>query len=102
MAYTFFRAQGDGHGKSLVEEDKVGLAKELLAKAEGARSACPPTTSVAAAFKEDAEHRTASVTGDPEGWMGLDIGPITRTAFAEEVRKARDRLLERARWASSR
>jgi len=44
---------------------------------------------VAAAFKEDAEHRTAGVSQIPDGWMGLDIGPMTRTAFAEEVRKAR-------------
>jgi len=88
MAYTFFRAQGMATGKSLVEEDKVGLAKELLAKAKG-KIRLPTDHVVAAAFKEDAEHRTAGVSQIPDGWMGLDIGPMTRTAFAEEVRKAR-------------
>jgi phosphoglycerate kinase len=88
MAYTFFRAQGMATAKSLVEEDKVGLARELLAKAKG-KIRLPTDHVVAAAFKEDAEHRTAGVSQIPDGWMGLDIGPMTRTAFAEEVRKAR-------------
>jgi len=88
MAYTFFRAQGLATGKSLVEEDKVAMAKELLAKAKG-KIHLPTDHVVAAAFKADAEHRTASVREIPEGWMGLDIGPITRMAFGEEVRGAK-------------
>ena len=88
MAYTFFRAQGLATGKSLVEEDKVPLAKELLAKAKG-KLRLPLDHVVAAAFKEDAEHRTTGVAEIPDGWMGLDIGPTTRLAFAEEVRKAK-------------
>jgi phosphoglycerate kinase len=88
MAYTFFRAQGMGTGKSLVEEDKVAMAKELLAKAKG-KIRLPTDHVVAAAFKEDAEHRTLGVAEVPEGWMGLDIGPATRKAFADEVRAAR-------------
>jgi phosphoglycerate kinase len=88
MAYTFFRAQGMATGKSLVEEDKVKLAKDLLAKAKG-KIRLPIDHVVAAAFKEDAEHRTMGIAEIPDGWMGLDIGPITRLAFAEEVRKAK-------------
>jgi len=88
MAYTFFRAQGLSTGKSLVEEDRVAMAKELLAKAEG-KIHLPTDHVVAAAFKEDAEHRTAAVAEIPEGWMGLDIGPATRAAFGEQVRKAK-------------
>jgi phosphoglycerate kinase len=88
MAYTFFRAQGLATGKSLVEEDKVAMAKELLAKGKG-KIRLPTDHVVAAAFREDAEHRTVGVTEIPDGWMGLDIGPITRTAFGEEVRGAK-------------
>jgi phosphoglycerate kinase len=88
MAYTFFRAQGLATAKSLVEEDKVVLAKELLAKGKG-KIRLPTDHVVAAAFKEDAERRTVGVTEIPDGWMGLDIGPITRLAFGEEVRGAR-------------
>jgi phosphoglycerate kinase len=88
MAYTFFRAQGMATGKSLVEEDKVPLAKELLAKAKG-KLRLPTDHVVAAAFKEDAEHRVAGVAEVPDGWMGLDIGPATRRAFADEVGRAK-------------
>ena len=88
MAYTFFRAQGLATGKSLVEEDKVAMAKGLLAKAKG-KIHLPRDHVVAAAFKEDAEHRTAGVAETPDGWMGLDIGPITRMAFGERVRQAK-------------
>jgi phosphoglycerate kinase len=88
MAYTFFRAQGMATGKSLVEEDKVALARELLAKGKG-KIRLPTDHVAAAAFKEDAEHRTLGVAEIPEGWMGLDIGPVTRKAFADEVRAAK-------------
>ena len=88
MAYTFFRAQGLTTGKSLVEEDKVGLAKDLLARA-GGKIRLPVDHVVAAAFKEDAESRTVPVSEMPEGWMGLDVGPLTSTAFAGEVGRAR-------------
>jgi phosphoglycerate kinase len=88
MAYTFFRAQGIATGKSLVEEDKVPLATDLLAKARG-RIRLPTDHVVAAAFKEDAEHRTCDIHEIPDGWMGLDIGPMTRQSFAAEVGKAK-------------
>jgi len=88
MAYTFFRAQGLDTGKSLVEEDKVGLAQELLAKAQG-KIRLPQDHVVAAAFNADAEHKTMPANEFPEGWMGLDIGPATARAFAAQVLGAR-------------
>jgi 3-phosphoglycerate kinase len=88
MAYTFFRAKGFATGKSLVEEDKVGLARSLLEKAAG-KLILPQDHVVAAAFSADAERRTLPADQVPEGWMGLDVGPITALAFANEIRKAR-------------
>jgi len=88
MAYTFFRAQGLATGKSLVEEDKVELAKGLLARAKG-KIHLPVDHVVAAAFAADAERKVLPANQVPEGWMGLDIGPATATAFGEEVRDAR-------------
>jgi phosphoglycerate kinase len=88
MAYTFFRARGLVTGKSLVEGDKVALARTLLEKG-GAKLHLPVDHVVAAAFSADAERRTLPVTEIPEGWMGLDVGPETARAFADEIRKAR-------------
>ena len=87
MAYTFFKAQGLPTGQSLVEADKVELAKTLLAKAEG-KLRLPVDHVVAAAFSADAEHRTLPAGEVPDAWMGLDIGPRTTAAFAERVRGA--------------
>jgi phosphoglycerate kinase len=88
MAYTFFKAQGKDTGKSLVEADKVDLARTLLEKAKG-KIKLPSDHVVAAAFKADAEHRTLAVSEIPEGWMGLDIGPATAKAFAAEIQAAK-------------
>jgi phosphoglycerate kinase len=88
MAYTFFKAQGLATGKSLVEEDKVPLAKALLDKARG-KIKLPVDHVVAAAFKADAEHKTCPVSETPDGWMGLDIGPKTAKAFAAEAGEAK-------------
>jgi 3-phosphoglycerate kinase len=88
MAYTFFKARGLGIGKSLVEEDRVELARGLLETA-GGKIRLPIDHVVASAFKEDAEHRTLPVEQVPEGWMGLDIGPRTAVAFADEAGRAR-------------
>ena len=88
MAYTFLRAQGLATGKSLVEEDKVDLARSLLGKARG-KIHLPVDHVVAAAFQAEAERRTVPASEIPEGWMGLDIGPRTAAAFGDEVRKAR-------------
>jgi phosphoglycerate kinase len=71
-----------------VEEDKVELARGLLARS-GGKIHLPVDHVVAAAFREDAEHRTLPVDQTPDGWMGLDIGPRTAVAFAEEAGRAR-------------
>ena len=79
MAYTFLKAQGQPTGKSLVEEDKLELAKSLLEKA-GDKLMLPTDHVVAAEFAENAPNEVVTVI--PEGKMGLDIGPATREAFA--------------------
>jgi len=88
MAYTFLRAEGLLTGKSLVEEDKVELARRLLEKA-GPKLRLPMDHVVAAAFQEDAERRTLPVDQIPADWMGLDIGPATIKAYTETVRPAK-------------
>jgi phosphoglycerate kinase len=88
MAYTFFRAQGLDTQKSLVEADKIDLARGLLERAAG-KLRLPVDHVVAAAFKEDAERQTLPVAETPAGWMGLDIGPQTARAFAEEAGRAK-------------
>jgi phosphoglycerate kinase len=91
MAYTFLKAQGLPVGASLVEGDKVELARRLIgdARARGFRLMLPVDHVVAAAFKADAEHKITSVSQTPEGWMGLDIGPETVAAFAGEIASAK-------------
>jgi len=88
MAYTFLRAGGASTGKSLVEEDKIDLARGLMSRAAG-KIKLPVDHVVASAFKEDAERRTLPASQVPDGWMGLDIGPETARAFAAEIGKAR-------------
>jgi phosphoglycerate kinase len=88
MAYTFFKAQGKSIGKSLLEEDKIGLAKELLSKS-GGKIRLPEDHVVAAAFKADAERKTLPAAEIPEGWMGLDVGPATQQAYAREAAAAK-------------
>ncbi len=86
MAYTFLKAQGKPTGKSLVEEDKVELAKGLLASV-GSKLMLPSDHVVAAELKEGAECQV--VTQIPDGMMGLDIGPATVAAYSAEIAKAR-------------
>lgn len=84
MAYTFLKAQGLPIGKSLVEDDKLDLAKSLMASA-GAKLVLPIDHVVAIEFKAGADHQTVDLI--PEGTMALDIGPKTvelyKTAVAE-------------------
>jgi len=84
MAYTFFRAQGLGTGNSLVEEDKVDLARELLEEA-GDKLVLPSDHIVASAFAADAAHEILPVNQTPDGWMGLDIGPDTVAAYGDII-----------------
>jgi phosphoglycerate kinase len=88
MAYTFFRAQGLATAKSLVEEDKVELAKSLLQKGQG-KLHLPVDHVVAEKFDTNALSKTLPVSEIPDGWMGLDIGPVTQQVFSEQVRKAK-------------
>lgn len=90
MAYTFLRSQGLETGTSLVEEDQLSLATELLkiAKEQGVSLLLPGDHVVADKAKEGTP--TATIKGDiPLGKMGLDIGPETLTAYKREIAKAR-------------
>jgi phosphoglycerate kinase len=92
MAYTFLKAQGQGVGKSLVEEDKVGLAKELLqqAKAHHRKFMLPTDHVIADRIEPNALTKVVN-HGDPipANMMALDIGPETVEAFSEEISRAR-------------
>src|SRR5882724_2334132 len=92
MAYTFLKAQGKAVGKSLVEEDKVGLAKELLAETQSKKVRLLLPMDHVIADKIDASAKTQTVTTDqgiPDGQMGLDIGPETIAAFSKEIAGAK-------------
>jgi len=88
MTYTFLRAKGLPTGKSLVEEDKVDLARELLSEGR-AKLALPRDHVVASRFEASAETRTLPIGEIPDGWMGLDIGPATVAAYGEDIRKSK-------------
>ena len=90
MCFSFFRAQGIATGDSLVEEEGVELAREALEKADSSscRLRLPVDLVAGDSFSEDAEHRELDGMEVPDGWMGLDIGPRTAAAYAEEVEKA--------------
>ncbi|MEA4901014.1 phosphoglycerate kinase [Desulfitobacterium sp.] len=87
MANTFLKAQGYGVGKSLVEEDKLSLASELLAKAKvlGVEIVLPQDVVVAKEFKAEAEHRVVAADQIAEDEMALDIGPASAEAFAKQI-----------------
>ncbi|UEG55338.1 phosphoglycerate kinase [Mucilaginibacter daejeonensis] len=87
MAYTFAKAQGGNIGKSLVEDDKLELALELIAKAKskGVKLLLPTDSVIADAFSNDANTETAPNNNIKEGWMGLDIGPDSIAAFSNVV-----------------
>lgn len=90
MAYTFFKAQGLSIGNSLVEEDKIEYAKEMIhkAKEKGVSLYLPVDNVVAKEFKADAEW-TVVENDVPEGYMGLDIGPKTIKLFQDAVKNAK-------------
>jgi phosphoglycerate kinase len=86
MAYTFLKSQGLPTGKSLVEDDKLDLAKELLATS-GGKLMLPIDHAVSPEFKADAGY--AEVDTIPDGQMALDIGPKTIAAYTAEIAAAR-------------
>jgi phosphoglycerate kinase len=87
MCFSFFRAQRIATGDSLVEEEGVELARNALDKAESSdcRLMLPVDLVLADRFDAGAERREQDGTEVPDGWMGLDIGPRTATAYSEEV-----------------
>ncbi len=88
MMFTFLKAQGKEIGLSLVEEDKIVLAKSLIERA-GDKLMLPTDTVIASEFKNEAEHRTVSTDQIPTGWLGLDIGPETILRFGKEIAGAK-------------
>ena len=87
MANTFLAAQNHGIGKSLVEADKIDLARQLIdqAVAQGKKLLLPIDVRVAAAFDNDAENKVVDVGQVPDDWMILDIGPKSAELFAKEL-----------------
>src|ERR1700691_5324836 len=91
MAYTFLKSQGLPIGNSLVEADKLDLARKLIAEAKqrNFRLLLPTDHVLGAQFKPDTETQTTSVTSTPDGWMGLDIGPDTIARYSAELARAK-------------
>jgi phosphoglycerate kinase len=91
MANTFFKARGWETGTSLVEDDRVELARELLARAdrEGVRLLLPVDCVVAAAFEADAESKVVPADAMPAGWTMLDVGPRTVAAYRATILEAK-------------
>jgi len=91
MAYTFLKAQGVPIGKSLVEDDKLELAKKILAdaKQKNFKFLLPVDHVIAPEFKADAPAKVVDVGATPAEQMGLDIGPKTIEAYKAEIAKAK-------------
>lgn len=87
MAFTFLKAQGAEVGNSLVEDDKLDLARELMQQAEETHTQLllPSDAIIATAFSAEAEHKTCDANEIPPGWMGLDIGPESARRFADVI-----------------
>jgi phosphoglycerate kinase len=90
MAYTFLKSQGLPIGKSLVENDKLDLARDLLeaAKKRNFRFVLPVDHVLAEAL-DSTDTRVTDIAHTPDGWMGLDIGPATISLFQKEISTAR-------------
>ncbi|MFA1819161.1 phosphoglycerate kinase [Virgibacillus oceani] len=91
LAYTFMKAKGYEVGKSLLEEDKIDLAKKFMEKAEekGVQFVTPEDTVVADAFSETANTKMVNADEIPADWEGLDIGPKTRETYRDIVEKSK-------------
>lgn len=91
MAYTFFKALGGNVGKSLVEEDKLDLAKSLITKAKekGVELHLPIDSIIADKFDAQANTEVANNNAIKDGWMGLDIGPQAATVFSGVISKSK-------------
>lgn len=91
MAYTFFKAMGGNIGKSLVEDDKLDLAKELIkkAKSKGVELHLPIDSIIADKFDNAAHTEISNNNSIKEGWMGLDIGPQASQVFARVIEESK-------------
>ena len=91
MAYTFLKSQGLAVGKSLVEADKLDLARRILADAKqrNFRLLLPADNELGAEFRADTKTQIAAVGQTPDDWMGLDIGPQTVKQFSAEISRAK-------------
>ncbi len=91
MAYTFFKATGGKIGNSLVEEDKLDLAKQLIEKAKekGCKLLLPVDSVIGDKFDNDANISIADNANIPDGWMGLDIGPKAVSEFCEVIKNSK-------------
>lgn len=90
MTYTFLKAKGMDIGNSLLEEDKVAVAAEIIDKAgqRGINLVLPEDVVVAAAFDNGAHHYTVGIENIPDDYMGLDIGEKTANTFGDIIRKS--------------
>ena len=90
MAYTFFKANGHDVGTSLCEDDKIELARELVAKAEakGVKFLIPVDNRIGREYDENTECQITDSDKIPADWMGLDIGPKTEELFANAIKGA--------------
>jgi phosphoglycerate kinase len=91
MAYTFFKAMGGSIGNSLVEADKLDLAKELIqkAKAKGVELHLPIDSIIADKFDANANTEVSNNNAIKDGWMGLDIGPQACVVFSKVVEESK-------------
>ena len=91
MAYTFQKAMGGRIGNSLCEDDKMELAKDILARAayKGVRIVLPVDNEAGDKFDNDCMHITVHSQEIPDGFEGMDIGPVTREIFVNEIRRAK-------------
>ncbi|MFC5194219.1 phosphoglycerate kinase [Bizionia hallyeonensis] len=91
MTFTFIKAQGGKIGDSLVEDDKLDLANSILEKAKNKNVEVhlPVDAIIADAFDNNAHTNTCAVNNIPDGWMGLDIGPVTEEKFATVVKNSK-------------
>lgn len=91
LVFTFVKAMGHDIGKSLLEEDKIELAKGFIeqAKAKGVQLHMPVDAVVANEFSKDAETQIVAIDAIPSDWMGLDIGPKTAENYAEVIKQSK-------------
>lgn len=91
LSYTFAKAQGHEIGDSLLEEDKIDLAKSFIEKAKdkGVNLYLPIDVVIADSFSNDAETKNVDIDSIPEGWMGLDIGPKTAELYADVIKESK-------------